>query len=66
MPEAYRVKGKDLVAISFFQADDAFEDRVNGVEDMITNLTEMNNTDAEDFWASLSGYSNHNFDWACG
>ncbi|WP_352309809.1 hypothetical protein [Psychrobacter sp. W2-37-MNA-CIBAN-0211] len=59
VPEAYRVKGKDLVGISFFQADDAFEDRVGGVEDMITNLTEMNNIDAEDFWASLSNYANH-------
>ncbi|MGO2624800.1 MAG: hypothetical protein ACTH9C_08310 [Psychrobacter sp.] len=59
VPEAYRVKGKDLVAISFFQAEDAFEDRVDGVEDMLTNSTEMNNIDANDFWASLSCYVNH-------
>lgn len=59
VPETYRVKGKDLVAISLFQADDAFEDRVDGVEDMINNLTEVNHTDAEDFWASLGRYANH-------
>ena len=59
VPEAYRAKGKDLVAISLFQADDSFEDRVDGIEDMITNLTEVNNIDAEDFWASLSDYANH-------
>jgi len=59
VPEAYRVKGKDLVAISLFQADDHVEDRVDGVEDMIANLTEVNHTDAENFWASLSRYANH-------
>lgn len=59
VPEAYRIKGKDLVAISLFQADDHVEDRVDGVEDMIANLTEVNDTDAESFWASLSRYANY-------
>ena len=59
VPEAYRVKEKDLMAISLFQADDHVEDTVDGVEDMITNLTEVNHTDAVAFWASLSRYANH-------
>ena len=59
VPEAYRVKGQDFVAISFFQANDPFEDRIDGVEDTINNMSEVTQTDAEDFWASLSRYANH-------
>lgn len=59
VPKAYRVKGQDLVAISFFQADDHTADTIDGVEDLITNRTEMNHTDAVAFWTSLNGYANN-------
>ena len=59
VPEPYRVKGQDFVAISFFQADDHTADTIDGVKDSLTNLTEVNHTDAENFWVSLSRYANH-------
>ncbi len=35
-----RVKGQNLVAISLFQADDYTANTIDGVEDLITNLTD--------------------------
>lgn len=59
VPEAYRAKGKDLVAISLFQADDAFEDRVDGVEDVINKSAEADASGATAFWSSLNRYANN-------
>lgn len=59
VPEPYRVKSQELIAISLFQADDHVEDTVDGVEELINNLTEVDNADAKAFWSSLSLYANN-------
>ena len=56
VPEAYRVKSKDLVAISFFQADDYVASRTEGVEEMIDDPQNQNQTPT-DFWSSLRRYA---------
>ena len=57
VPEEYRVKGENYVAISLFQADDHVADKVEGVLNMINDKKEVKRSNAQIFWDSLLEYA---------
>lgn len=57
VPQQYRVKGDDFVAISLFQADDHVALEVEGVEDAINEGKFPDDSENADFWNSLKEYT---------
>ena len=57
VPEEYRVKGENYVAISLFQADDHVADAVEGVSNVINDKKEIKNPNTQIFWDSLLEYA---------
>ncbi|NOQ72989.1 MAG: hypothetical protein GQ574_13350 [Crocinitomix sp.] len=49
VPEEYRVKGENYIAISLFQADDHVADEVKGVEDTINKKKEIKDSNVQFF-----------------
>lgn len=57
VPEEYRVKGKNYIAISFFQADDHVANDVDGVSNVINDKKKITGASAQPFWDSLLEYA---------
>jgi len=59
VPEQYRVKGSNFVAIALFQADDHVADRVEGVAHVIATGQLQSAQNAQPFWEGLAQYANN-------
>lgn len=57
VPEEYRVKGEEYVAISLFQADDHVAQKVENVAKVINDQIEVEEPEAKAFWTQLYEYS---------
>lgn len=59
VPEQYRVKGADFIAIALFQADDHLVTPVEGVSTVIETGQLQLAQHAQPFWEGLAQYANH-------
>ena len=57
VPEEYRVKGADYVAVSLFQADDHVASIIEDVSRVIIHQMPVENKSAQPFWDSLLQYA---------
>ena len=57
VPEAYRVKGKELVAISLFQSNDEDVGSIEQVSDVIEHKAKISDPEAQSFWDALLAYA---------
>lgn len=57
VPEGYRVKGENYIAISLFQADDHVADRIEGVREAISDNQEIKDSEKQFFWEAILDYA---------
>lgn len=59
VPQEYRVKGENYIAISLFQADDHVADKVEGVLQVINDKKPVQDSGSQAFWEALWEYTDN-------